>query len=228
MEIYGLIKLTLLDFPGRLACTAFTGGCNFRCPFCHNSDLVKKTGLNKITDDEFFSFLKKRTGRLDGVCISGGEPLLQSDLTEFAKKIHGMGFSVKLDTNGYMPDRLRSFTESGFCDFIAMDVKNSPQKYAATVGLAEVDTDKILESIEYIKSCGIDHEFRTTVAREFHNADDIREITKMLAGEERYFIQPYKESDGVMVKGLHGFDATELAVLLSAARENIPAAEIRG
>ena len=139
-----------------------------------------------------------------------------------------MGFSVKLDTNGYIPDRLRSFTESGFCDFIAMDVKNSPQKYAATVGLAEVDTDKILESIEYIKSCGIDHEFRTTVAREFHNADDIREITKMLAGEERYFIQPYKESDGVMVKGLHGFDAAELAVLLSAARENIPAAEIRG
>lgn len=228
MEIYGLLKLTLLDYPEKLACTVFTGGCNFRCPFCHNGELAEASERGEISEKDFFAFLEKRRGILDGVCISGGEPLLCGDVAEFAERVHSMGFSVKLDTNGYMPKRLREFVEGGFCDYIAMDIKNSLSKYAPTAGIREADTDRILESIEYIKDCGKEHEFRTTVVREFHTADDIRDITRLIEGENRYFLQPYKASDNVIQKGLHGFSDKELGELLDVAKEYVPSARIRG
>lgn len=228
MNICGTEKLTLLDFPGKLACTVFLGGCNFRCPFCHNGGLVLSSEHSQIDTEDFFSFLKKRQGILEGVCISGGEPLLCDDLIDFAEKIHSMGFAVKLDTNGYLFERLKTFAESGFCDYIAADIKNTPAKYAQTVGLTAMDTSKILRSIEYIKNSDIPHEFRTTVVREMHTADDIREISRLIAGENNFFIQPFRDSDGVIRKGLHGFSDTELDVLLNAAREHVPRAVLRG
>ena len=227
MDIYGLLKLTLLDYPGKVACTVFTGGCNFRCPFCHNTPLVDKSDGTIMTEDEFFGFLKKRQGILDAVCVSGGEPLMQKDIVAFMKKIKDLGFFVKLDTNGFLHNRLREVTENGVCDYIAMDIKNSLSRYCETAG-AEIDTGEIIRSIELIKTCGIDHEFRTTVVRDFHTEDSIRELTSLIKNEEKYFIQPYKDSENVMVQGLRGFDTDELHKLLAVAQEFVPSAKLRG
>lgn len=227
MDIYGLLKLTLLDYPGKVACTVFTGGCNFRCPFCHNTPLVEKDDRDIITEERFFDFLSKRQGVLDAVCISGGEPLLAADIIPFMEEIKKLGFSVKLDTNGSMPEKLISVIESGFCDYVAMDIKNSIDEYSVTSG-TNVDTAKILESIEYIKICGIEHEFRTTVVKELHTEDSIRKLTALIKNEKRYFLQPYKDSENVMVHGLSGFDTDELHNLLDAAQENVPNAQLRG
>ncbi len=227
MDIYGLLKLTLLDFPGKVACTVFTGGCNFRCPFCHNTPLVEKSDGTVVSEDEFFDFLSRRKGILDAVCISGGEPLLQNDIITFMQKIKELGFPVKLDTNGSFPKRLMNVTKSGFCDYIAMDIKNSPGLYSVTAG-SNVNMPDIIESIEHIKSCGIDHEFRTTVVKDFHTEDSIRELTSLIKNEKKYFLQAYKDSENIMVQGLSGFDTDELHNLLAAARENVPDAQLRG
>lgn len=227
MDIYGLLKLTLLDFPGNVACTVFTGGCNFRCPFCHNTPLVERLDGTVMSENEFFDFLSRRKGILDAVCVSGGEPLLQKDIVAFMGKIKELGFKVKLDTNGSLPEKLIEAINSGFCDYIAMDIKNSPALYSETAG-AEVAIADIFKSIEIIKTSGIDHEFRTTVVKDFHTGDSIRELTALIKNEEKYFLQPYKDSENVMVRGLCGFDTDELHNLLAAARENVPAAQLRG
>ena len=227
MEIYGLMRLTLLDYPEKAACTIFTGGCDFRCPFCHNKSVILKD-TKQIPAEEIFDFLSKRRGILDGVCISGGEPLIQAGIIDFMSRVKALGYSVKLDTNGGHPKRLREALESGFCDYVAMDIKNSPEKYPQTVGIDGFDAGKISESIEIIKGCGIEHEFRTTAVRELHTEEDMRKLTAQIAGEEKYFIQSYTESENVLKKGLTAFDGEGLRRLLDAARENVPKAQLRG
>ena len=227
MDIYGLLKLTLLDFPGKVACTVFTGGCNFRCPFCHNTPLVEKADGVVMDEQEFFAFLGKRQGILDAVCVSGGEPLMQKELILFMAKIKELGFLVKLDTNGSFPQRLTDAVNSGYCDYVAMDIKNSVGLYSETAGVT-VNTEDIIRSIDFIKGCGVDHEFRTTVVKDFHTTDSIRELTSLIQGEKKYFLQPFRDSENVMVGGLCGFTAAQLQELLDAARQNVPDAQLRG
>jgi len=212
MEISGLQKLTLLDYPGKLACTIFTRGCNFTCPFCHNSSLVllDRHRANLIPTDDILQFLRERLGKIDGVCITGGEPLVQVDLKDFIKKVKSIGYKVKLDTNGYSPNKLKELIDENLLDYIAMDIKNSFPKYSVTVGRDNVDIDKIKASIEIIKKSGIDYEFRTTAIREYLDLDDFKEIAKTLKGSKAYFIQNFIDSGSVIKSGLHGFDKDTL------------------
>ena len=168
--------MTLLDFPGHVACTVFLGGCDLRCPFCHNYELADGTAKPVMDDTELLSFLEKRKGLLDGVAFTGGEPLLHKDLPELMRKIRAMGFSVKLDTNGCHPDLLEAILKEGLADYVAMDIKNSPEKYARTSGLDSIDLSLITRSISLLMNSNTDYEFRTTVVKEFHEADDFRKM----------------------------------------------------
>ncbi len=209
MKIAGLQKLTLLDYPGHTACTVFTAGCNFRCPFCHNSDVVynKTAGIG---EEEFFEFLASRKGKLDGVCITGGEPLLQPDLIEFMKKIRKLGFLIKLDTNGSLHERLVEIVNSGLCDYVAMDVKSSPNGYNSSSG-GMVNVDNVLKSIAFlIDQNKIDYEFRTTVVKELHTKQDFEVISSLLRGCSRYFLQQYKHSSKVIKEGYSAYSEGEM------------------
>ncbi len=228
MKIGGLMKMTLLDFPGYVACTVFLEGCNFRCPFCHNADLAVAKSPDRIIEEEFFGFLKKRQGVLDGVCVSGGEPLMTAEALDFLKKIKAMGYKLKLDTNGSFPERLKSAVQSGLCDYVAMDIKNAPGKYGQTSGNEKITFDTVKESIEFLKDSGIPHEFRTTVVKDFHTKEDIAEIAKIIGENEKYFIQPFRDGERVMVRGLQEFDNEELKILLDTAREYAPKTCVRG
>lgn len=193
MILKGLQKTTLLDFPEKLACTVFTGGCNMRCPFCHNASLVVSPNENSdISEKEFFDFLAKRKNILDGVCITGGEPLLQKDIEAFMKKIKDMGFALKLDTNGAFPDRLKSLIDKGLVDYVAMDIKNSKEKYSMTAGI-DIDISKISESISLLLECNIPFEFRTTVVKELHSHDDLVAISEWISGAKAYFLQSFTD-----------------------------------
>ena len=209
MKIAGLQKMTLLDYPGRVACTVFLQGCNFRCPFCHNSQLIGGQGPEGLTEEELLSFLKARRGLLDGVCITGGEPTLHKDLPELLRAIKALGYAVKLDTNGSRPEMLRALAAEGLIDYVAMDVKNGPARYGETVGLPEYDLAPIEESLRFLVGGGADYELRTTVAAELHDADSIRQMGEWLSGlaqnrpVKALYIQPYKDADMVLVKGLH-------------------------
>lgn len=229
MVIAGLQKLTLLDFPGHTACTVFTAGCNFRCPFCHNAPLViGAKDEHGITEDEFFSFLDKRKGTLDGVAVTGGEPLLQPDIKDFLRKIHEHGFLVKLDTNGSFPEKLAEIADERLAEYIAVDIKASPEKYPAAVGRQGYDTERIRESIEILRKSGIEHEFRTTVVAELHTEEDIRAITAMIKGEKNYFLQNFVDSGELISNDMHGVPEKTMKQYLEAARELIPTAQIRG
>jgi pyruvate formate lyase activating enzyme len=229
MNLQGLQKLTLLDYPGRVACTVFTGGCNFRCPFCHNALLVTHTQDNKsISEEEFFSFLKKRQGILDGVCITGGEPLLNRDIADFADKIHSLGFKVKLDTNGSFPERLQQLIDGGYVDYVAMDIKNTPEKYGLTIGCENFDISPILKSVEILKEGKVPYEFRTTVVSEFHIAEDFETIGKWLVGCEKYFLQVFTDSGDLIEDGLHACSKVEMEKMLDIARNFVPSAMLRG
>ncbi|WP_350455521.1 anaerobic ribonucleoside-triphosphate reductase activating protein [Slackia heliotrinireducens] len=228
MRIQGLQKMTLLDYPGRVACTVFLGGCDFRCPFCHNFELVVGPLPVAMEDEEFFAFLDKRHGLLDGVAITGGEPCLRRDLPEFIKKIRDAGFPVKLDTNGYHPEMLKHLLDEKLVDYVAMDVKNSPAKYARTIGLETIDTERIAESINLLMHSGIDYEFRTTVVRQFHEAKDFEEIGTWIAGAERYFLQPFTFRDTVPDPTLSAPDPSELQNYRDIAARFVSSAEIRG
>ncbi|MBQ2324363.1 MAG: anaerobic ribonucleoside-triphosphate reductase activating protein, partial [Oscillospiraceae bacterium] len=188
MRIHGLQKMTLLDFPGHVACTVFLGGCDFRCPFCHNYELIDGSAQPVMDADELLAFLAKRKGLLDGVAVTGGEPCLHSQLPELLEAIRALGFSTKLDTNGYHPAMLRELLERSLVDYVAMDVKNSPEKYAMTCGVPAVDLSPIRESIDLLRHGNADYEFRTTVVRELHEEADFAEIGKMIAGAKRYFL----------------------------------------
>ena len=189
MNIYGLQKVTLLDFPGHVACTVFLSGCNFDCPYCHNKAIVHHETKPIMREKTFFEWLEKKKGKLDGVCISGGEPTLHGQLNSFIREIKARGFLVKLDTNGYKPESLKSAIYEAKVDYVAMDIKNSPGKYCATTGLKVIDLSKIKDSVEIIMESGIEYEFRTTVTASMHNEADFRSIGMLLDGAEKYFLQ---------------------------------------
>ena len=192
----------MVDFDGKIACTVFTGGCNFRCPFCHNAPLVVgNLKSQQIDESEVFDYLQKRKGLVDAVCVTGGEPTLQPDLCDFLAKVRSMGYATKLDTNGLRPDVLKAVLDDKLVDYVAMDVKNSPEKYAHTVGVQNVDMGKILGSIQLLKDSGIDFEFRTTLIKEFHTADDVQKISYLVSGAPRYFMQKYNDNDGCIAHG---------------------------
>ena len=230
MLIKGLQKLTLLDFPEKMACTLFTFGCNFRCPFCHNASLVlaDRADDSIISEEEFFSFLQKRRGMLEGVCISGGEPTLQPDLPDFIRRIRDLGFAVKLDTNGYRPAVLRALIDGGLVDYVAMDVKNSLSRYPETVGIARFDTAPLEESLDLLMENRVPFEFRTTLVRGLHTPESIAEMGKRLAGEERFFLQTFEDSGDLIADGLSGFDREETEALLAVLCNYVPNAQIRG
>lgn len=218
MLISGLQKLTLLDYPEKAACTIFTYGCNFLCPFCHNALLVTEKAENLISEEEIFSLLKKRQGILDGVCITGGEPTLQKDLIPFMQKIRELGYLIKLDTNGYRPDVLSQIFELKLCDYVAMDIKNSVEKYSLTAG-KDIDTDKILTSIQMIKDRAPAFEFRTTVVREFHDEADIEKICSLAGKENRLFLQQFKDSGCLIQSGLNPWDSDRLSEAVALMKD---------
>lgn len=227
MIIKGLQKLTLLDFPGRVACTVFTAGCNFRCPFCHNASLVLGDEGEIIPEEEILAFLEARRGRLTGVCISGGEPTLQPDLVKFIRSVRALGYAVKLDTNGYRPEVIAALVDEGLVDYIAMDIKTSPERYSEVAGV-DVDVDMIRASANIIMRMGVPYEFRTTVVRELHSREDFVKIGNWLAGAEKYFLQGFVDSGDVISGGLHEYDKKEFEELLKLLKVKIPSAKIRG
>ena len=235
MLIKGLQKLTLLDFPERMACTVFTFGCNFRCPFCHNASLVLSSRADDsvISEEELFTLLQKRRGMLEGVCITGGEPTLQPDLPDFIRKIKAMGYAVKLDTNGYRPAVLKSLAAEGLLDYVAMDIKNSLPLYGETVGIHAFDTAPIAESAAFLMEGTVPFEFRTTLVKGLHTPESLADIGKWLQGNERFFLQTFEDSGDLIAGdpdegGLSTFDREETAALLSVLCNYVPNAQIRG
>ncbi len=224
MNIHGLQKMTLLDFPGCVAATVFLGGCDYRCPYCHNFELVDGSVPPVLSQEELFSFLNKRSGILDGVVITGGEPCLRRDLPEFARQIKDMGYKVKLDSNGNHPDMLKEMVDSGTIDYVAMDIKNSLPKYGMTIGVPGFDTRAVEESIEYLLENRVEYEFRTTVVAEFHDEEDFEKIGDMIAGCSRYYLQQYVFRDTVPDKSLHSPSTEDMEkYLLTLKKKNINA-----
>ena len=230
MLICGLQKLTLLDFPGRVACTVFTGGCNFRCPFCHNAALVLPEQMQQDTDEEqVLRFLEKRQGVLEGVAVTGGEPLLHRDIDRFLEKVRAMGYKVKLDTNGSFPDKLIALVNAGLVDRVAMDIKNAPALYGKTAGLEKADMEAIARSKDFLLEGHVEYEFRTTVVKGLHTPESIRETAKWIAGAKEYYLQQFKDSGHVLrPDGLGAFDEKEMHALSAIAAEFVPAVQVRG
>ncbi len=228
MKIHGLQKMTLLDFPGKVACTVFLGGCDFRCPYCHNFELVDGSAPAIMEEGELFAFLEKRRGLLDGVAITGGEPTLRSDLPVLMRRIKDMGYAVKLDTNGGHPDRLAAILDAGLADYVSMDIKNSPEKYARTVGLDAVDLAPIRESVRLLTAGEADYEFRTTVVDELHDAADFEAIGRWIAGAKRYFLQAFADRDSVPFAGLHAPSDEKMRQYADIARRYVPQTQLRG
>lgn len=229
---YGLQKMTLLDFPGKVACTVFSSGCNFRCPFCHNAGLVLPDADRSMLMDqaEILAFLRKRQGLLDGVCLTGGEPLLFEENLAFMREIKALGYAVKLDTNGAFPERLKQAVTEGLADYVAMDIKNAPEAYAETAGL-RVDMERIRESVDFLLSGAVPYEFRTTVVLPYHTEERMETIGKWIAGTEKYFIQQYK-GENVDLLGdpatMHPAEKAQLEMFLAIVRKYVPGAELRG
>ena len=229
MRIQGLQKLTLLDFPERVACTVFFAGCNFRCPFCHNASLVVDIPPEgDVTEDEFFSFLKKRKGILDGVCITGGEPLLQPNIEVFIRKIKELGYAVKLDTNGSFPEKLKSLVEKGLVDYVAMYIKNCPEDYGRTAGVSNLDVSSIVESVSYLKEGHVPFEFRTTVVKGYHTKESFEKIGLWLQGTERYYLQNFVDSGDLIGKDTEGCSEKEMKEFLEVVQKYVPSAKVRG
>ena len=230
MLISGLQKLTLLDYPGKVACTVFTGGCNFRCPFCHNAPLVLPELIGQDTDEErVLSFLRKRQGILDGVAVTGGEPLLHKDMVGFLEKVKALGYKIKLDTNGSFPDRLRELISAGLVDRVAMDIKNAPELYAKTVGLPSLDLAPIERSKELLLRGDVDYEFRTTVVKGLHTRESIIGAAKWIAGAKEYYLQQFKDSGNVIaIGGLSEYNEREMHALAQAAAQVVPTVQVRG
>ncbi len=253
MKIHGLQKTTLLDYPGHVAATFFTGGCNFRCPFCHNGDLVLNTGAQpEVPMEEIMAFLRKRQGILDGVCITGGEPTLQPDLEEFIREVRGLGYLIKLDTNGYRPKVLERLLAEGLLDYVAMDIKACKEKYARAVGLdgltscdasatgvrtAGFSIEPIEKSVELLKGSSIDYEFRTTVVKSIHTIEEFEEIGKWLSGCKAYYLQGFQENENLLATrlggsvgniGFAGFSRAEMEQMAALAGSYVEKVLIRG
>ena len=212
MNIHGLQKMTLLDFPGRVACTVFLGGCDLRCPFCHNAELIDGTAKPVMDDTELLAFLEKRKGLLDGVAFTGGEPTLRADLPDLLKKIKAMGYPIKLDTNGMHPDRLKALLDEGLVDYVAMDIKNSPEKYAHTCGLETMDLTPVKESVELLKNGSVDYEA----------------IAQWIAGAKRYFLQAFTDRDTVVYENFHAPSKECMETYASAVRKTVQEVALRG
>ena len=229
MKIHGLQKMTLLDFPGRVACTVFLGGCDMRCPFCHNAELIDGTAPAVMESDGLLDFLKKRQGLLDGVAVTGGEPLLRGkELAELAEKIRELGYPLKLDTNGTHPERLRELIDRGLVQYVAMDIKNSPERYAQTCGLETMDLGPVRESAALLMEGRTAYEFRTTVVAELHDEESFRGIGEWIAGAQQYFLQKFTDRDTVPFEGFHAPSDEQMKLYRAVAREYIPGAELRG
>jgi len=230
MNVQGLAKLSLLDYPGKLCCTIFTGGCNLRCPFCHNAPLVVGKDLERqqIEWDAIIQFLKSRAKLLDAVCISGGEPTLQNGLLSRIGEIKALGFLVKLDTNGTNPQLLTELAETGLVDYIALDIKNAPAKYALTAGVEQLDLSPVRDSVAFLLSGTVDYEFRTTVVKEFHEVGDLLAIAQWLKGAKRYFLQQFVDSGNVLSPGLHAYSDAEMRYFKTILQTVIPSVELRG
>jgi len=228
MIIHGLQKMTLLDYPGRVACTVFLGGCDMRCPFCHNAELNVASAPAALGEAELLSFLATRRGLLDGVAVTGGEPLLRGDLALLLGKIRAMGFEVKLDTNGTHPESLRALLEQDLVQYVAMDIKNSPAHYAATVGVPGFDLSPVRRSVELLMSSPCDYEFRTTVVREFHDEESFHQIGAWIQGAKRYFLQPFTDRETVPDRTLHAPQPEDLKRYEELLRAYVPSVRVRG
>lgn len=227
MVFHGFQKLTLLDYPERVACTLFTGGCNFRCPFCHNAGLVTHIDEGAFSEEEVLAYLKKRKGVLDGVCVTGGEPLLQPGLPRFLERVKEEGYAVKLDTNGSFPARLKELVCGGLVDYVAMDIKNAPEKYAETAGAA-VRLEDIRESVSLLLSGAVDYEFRTTLVKELHTEEDMRAIGAFIAGAKRYFLQAFRDSGDLIKAGYSALTEQEMRRFSDIVLPYVPSVKIRG
>jgi len=228
MIISGMQKLTLLDYPNKTACLLFTQGCNFRCPFCHNKSLLENSSNNEIiSEEEVFEYLEKRKNLLDGVCITGGEPLLQKNIEVFIKKIKEKGFLVKLDTNGSFPGRLKWLIDNKLVDYIAMDIKNNFMNYESASGVQNNNIENIKKSIEIIENSGIEHEFRTTVVKEIHNEKMLENICEFIGKNEKYYIQNFVDNENVLKTGLTSFEKIELQEIVNKLKNTYPNIEVR-
>ena len=229
MKIAGLQKFTLLDYPNKTACIIFTQGCNLKCPFCHNSTLIGADVQSEISEEYVFDFLKSRVGKLDGVVITGGEPLLQPDLIQFILKIKELGFLVKLDTNGFLADKLQEVCKYAKPDYVAMDVKNSLDKYQITCDCPNLNTFNIIKSIQYLINYSyVDYEFRTTVVKNFHTENDMIRIAKMIRECKRYYLQQFVKSENVLDDRCEALSDEDMKRYLTIVRNYIPNAELRG
>ncbi len=229
IEIHGLNKTTLLDFPGHIAATVFLGRCNFRCPFCQNGSLVTRPDSQPvIPEEEVLSFFRKRRGILEGVCVTGGEPTLSKDLPQFLNAIKEMGYLVKLDTNGYRPETLAGLCREGLVDMVAMDIKSSREHYEKACGLPGMDLSAIEASAQFLMNGKIPYEFRTTVVRELHTEQDFISIGKWLAGCRAYFLQSYRDSEDVLVPGFSSYPPETLVSFQKLLQKTIPHVGIRG
>lgn len=231
MKVTGIQKLTLLDYPGVVACTVFTAGCNFRCPFCHNAMLVLPEQIDDecLTDDEVFGFLKKRRGVLDGVAVTGGEPLLHADMPEFLARVKELGYKIKLDTNGSNPELLSEIVKNKLVDRVAMDIKNAPEEYARTIGLKSFDIAPVERSKEMLLRGDIDYEFRTTVVKGIHTKESLIGAAKWIEGAKEYYLQQFKDSGNLILPdGLSAYDEKQMHTLADTVRDYVPTVEVRG
>ena len=229
MQFFGMEKLSLVDYDGKVAATVFTGGCNFRCGFCHNSPLVLSVkDLPLLPEEEILSYLQKRLGLLEGLCISGGEPTLNKDLPLFIEKVKSLGYSVKLDTNGTNPEMVKFLHNSGLCDYFAMDIKNDLENYAEIIGFNKFDTKKIEETVDYFLSNKVDYEFRTTLIKEFHHEENILSIGKWLKGANKYFLQKFKNSESCIQSHLSAVEDKIAIKYVELLKEYIPSTHLRG
>ena len=227
MKICGIQKVTLLDFPGHVACTIFLGGCNFNCPYCHNSSLIRSNLADEVlTKEELYEYLNHRKGLLDGVAITGGEPLLHNEIVDLIKSIKDLGYKVKLDTNGSFPEKLKHLVDEKLVDYVAMDIKNTLEKYPLTIG-CNTDMAKVKESIKILMNSDIEYEFRTTVVKDYHEIADFHKIGEMIKGAQRYFIQSYKYQDSVRIKTLSAMTKEELQVCVSIVKEYVENSSLR-
>ena len=227
MKIGGFMKLTLLDYPEKVACTVFTVGCNFRCPFCHNASLVEQRYCQELSVDGVLQVLKKRKHILEGMCLTGGEPLLQKGVDDFLRKVKALGYKVKLDTNGSFPQKLMDLVQEGLVDYVAMDIKNSIDMYNQTAG-CNVDMDSIVRSVDFLKQGTVDYEFRTTVTKNFHSEQSIRQMAQWLQGAKRYYLQQFVDSGDLIDNSITGVDDNTLHNYLQIVQEYIPHAVLRG
>lgn len=229
MEIFGIEKLSLVDYDGKVAATVFTASCNFLCGFCHNSPLVTAVNtLTPIPNSEIFEYLTKRKNILDGVCISGGEPTLQKDLPAFCEKIKKLGLCVKLDTNGTNPDMIKSLVSGGLCDYVAMDIKSSKQNYSNIIGISDYDTSKIEKSVEFLLENHVDYEFRTTLISEYHTANDMEGIGRWIKGAQKYALQKYKDTGSCILDNLSAVNEETVKQYQAIVKQYVPNTILRG